>query len=249
MAWTPANAARRFLCASCACLTAGCTEAEPTTGPFETSGELVALSGGDAGAQGACVTCHGLRGEGNGGDAPRLAGLNAGYIVRQLDNFASGLRRHPQMTWISDHTDWPARLRLGEYYAGLPVPEAVPDAGPVTPAACDTAIARLYHEGAPERGLEACASCHGDDGLGVGAGNPPLAGQPVHYLAAQLRHWRSGKRYGDPLREMLHVSLRLYEEELEPLAGYSAALRGAGAYPALPASCLQERRAGPRNGA
>ena len=39
----------------------------------------------------ACSSCHGVKGEGHP-DMPsaRLAGLNAGYIIRQLDSFADG---------------------------------------------------------------------------------------------------------------------------------------------------------------
>ena len=33
--------------------------------PFEASGELIAFSGGVAGSQAACVTCHGTRGQGS----------------------------------------------------------------------------------------------------------------------------------------------------------------------------------------
>lgn len=237
----------RWRYALLALLAVGCSKAE-RAGQFEANGELIALSGGDAGARGACVTCHGLHGEGNGGDAPRLAGLDAGYIVRQLEYYATGQRQHPQMVWIADHLERPARVRLGAYYAALPVPEDT-SAKPSTAPACDRAIARLYHEGERKRGIQACADCHGDDGRGVGAGNPPLAGQPPPYLAEQLRQWRNGRRYGDPLRVMLDVSRRLSEEELESLARYSAALQGAGAYPELPAACLPGRRRGSRNGA
>lgn len=244
MIWPPA----KTLCASLACLAAACTEAQPATARFEATGELIALSGGDAGARGACVTCHGLKGEGNGADAPRLAGLDPGYFARQLEYFSKGQRRHPQMVWIADQLDNAARQKVAAYYAALPLPE--PDVrNPIGAAACSPAIARLYHEGDEARGIEACAACHGDDGRGAGAGNPPLARQPAPYLAAQLRHWRSGERYGDPLGAMTHVSRLVAEKELEPLAGYSAALQDATKYPAAPEACLRERHPDPRSGA
>ena len=106
-----------------------------------------------------------------------------------------------------------------------------------------------FLHGDPERGIEPCAACHGTGGEGAGRGNPPLAGQPAPYLAAQLRAWRSGERYGDPLGAMTHVSRLLAEPEVDRLAGYSSALPGASANPALPATCLRERRSGPRSGA
>ena len=40
-----------------------------------------------------CVACHGAAGEGNKAlNAPRLAGQEDWYIVRQLKNFKSGIR-------------------------------------------------------------------------------------------------------------------------------------------------------------
>ena len=248
-----ARASHRFAIgvAALASLSA-CTEAEPTVSRFEKTGELVALSGGDAGARGACITCHGLRGEGDGNLVPQLAGLDPGYFARQLEYFSEGQRRHPQMVWIADHLDWPSRQKVATYYADMPLlgPPREQDAGLEQEAAsCSAEAAILYHEGDPTRGLEACATCHGDDGLGVGQGNPPLAVQPAPYLAKQLEAWRSGERYGDPLGAMLHVSQLLRAEEIEPLADYSSRLPGSSSYPELPAACLPEHRPDPRNGA
>ena len=43
--------------------------------------------------QGKCGACHGVRAEGNPAlFAPRLAGLDAAYIKRQVDNFKHGVR-------------------------------------------------------------------------------------------------------------------------------------------------------------
>ena len=237
---------RSFLSLMSLAALASCSEVERASSELEQSGRLLALSGGDAGATGACISCHGLQGEGNGGDAPRLAGLNAGYVVRQLDYFSSGQRRHAKMVWIADQIDWPERVRLGEYYMALPVPDEVPGANPVGGIGCSPETARLYHEGDADRGLPSCASCHGPQGQG-NMGNPPLSKQPAPYLALQLQHWRSGKRYGDP--QMLAISRLLTDGEVEALAGYSAALRDATPYLGLPAACLPERRPGPRNGA
>lgn len=226
-------------------LAGACTETEPTLGRFEISGEVIALSGGDAGARGACITCHGLEGGGNGHLAPRLAGLNQGYFVRQMDYFAQGHRRHPQMTWIADHIDWPARQKLANYYAELPIPEGAAS----VPSEADCAAATLYHYGDPDRGLPSCASCHGDDGAGIGQGYPSLAAQPAPYLEAQLNAWANGERYGSPGNVKIAISRLLTPAEMERLAGYSSALPGASGYPAPPATCPRTRRPDPRNGA
>ena len=222
---------------------AACSAPAPVEDRFETTGELIALSGGDAGPEGACVTCHGLRGEGDGHLIPRLAGLDRGYFARQMEFFARGQRRHPQMSWIAGQIDWPARQRLAEHYARLSAP------ADASASVEDCHAANLYLHGDPARGIEACAACHGAGGEGTGRGNPPLAGQPAPYLAAQLRAWRSGERYGDPLGSMTHVSRLLAEPEVDRLARYSAALPGASANPALPAACLREHRRDRGNGA
>lgn len=223
---------------------ASCNEAEPTTDRYEITGEIIALSGGDAGARGACVTCHGLEGGGDGNLVPRLAGLDPGYHLRQLEYFAEGQRRHPQMTWIADHLDWPAREKVANYYAEL----AVPVGAASEALRQDCAAADLYLRGDPERGLASCASCHGADGAGVGLGNPPLAAQPAPYLEAQLNAWANGERYGGN-NTMTRISRLLTKPEIARLAGYSSALPGASEYPAPPGSCPRTRRPDPNNGA
>ena len=227
------------------CAAGGCGNAAPAPNRFEESGEVIALSGADAGPRGACVTCHGLQGEGDGALVPRLAGLDAGYIARQLEFYAAGLRRDPQMHWIAGRLDNDARVKLATYYAALPAGDADAFAG----AECVPTVAELYHRGDPARGLASCASCHGGDGRGAGRGNPPLAGQPAAYLERQLRHWRAGKRYGDPLGDMGRISRRLHEGELAPLADYSAGLTDDRNRREPRATCPPERRRDPRSGA
>ncbi|QZH74281.1 MAG: c-type cytochrome [Erythrobacter sp.] len=212
---------------------------------WESTGEIIALGGGDAGARGACATCHGLQGEGDGNLVPRLAGLDPGYFARQMEYFAEGQRRHPQMAWIAGRLDWSARQKVAVHYSGMPFPDD---------AAQDTALptcaaAELYHRGDPDRGLPSCASCHGEDGTGTGPGNPPLAGQPAHYLARQLQAWSAGERYGDPDRVMTRISQLLTAREMASLADYSSDLRGGSGHSESPEACLPERRPDPRNGA
>ncbi|MGN3975444.1 c-type cytochrome [Tsuneonella sp. SYSU-LHT278] len=189
--------------------------------PFDDTGELLALSGGDAGAAAACHTCHGLDGGGDRRLVPRIAGLDQGYLVRQLGFFADGQRRHPQMSWLAGRLDPQERLAVAAHYSAMPTP-ADPDADGSPRPCISPLVSDLYHRGVPERGLRACASCHGEDGAGDGPGNPPLAGQPAPYLARQLRDWREGKRYGDALGVMHAAASKLREDEISPLADYIA---------------------------
>lgn len=229
-------------------LALGACTPDPVPGTFTETGELIALSGGDAGPEAACHTCHGLNGEGNGGDAPRLAGLDPGYLARQLTFFADGMRNHPQMSWIAKHLSTGERVEVSAYYAAM---AWAPDQGePSVDLTCgDPGAMRLYHSGDPERGLQPCAICHGDDGEGAGLGNPAIAGQPAPYVAAQLRQWRNGERYGDALGAMRRPSRQLAEAEINPLADYVSRMMGPSDRPEFPEECLPPRRPDPRNDA
>jgi cytochrome c553 len=214
---------------------AGCTP-PAVADPFDDTGELIALSGGDAGAALACHTCHGVNGMGDGALVPRIAGLDAGYIIRQLGFYADGQRSHAQMSWSAGRLDLDERAAVAAYYAKM-LTVLPPDVSSLGGQCAPPAIAALYQLGSAERGLTSCASCHGEDGSGVGAGNPPLVGQPAPYLAKQLRDWREGKRYGDALGVMHAAATRLSEDEINPLADYIARDPGHSGRPRFPEEC------------
>lgn len=192
---------------------------EPAQRPdaFVATGELVALSGGDAGAANACFTCHGIDGRGDADGSPRLAAIDAGYLTRQLDDYARGRRKHPQMEAIARRLAAGDRQAVSAYYAALPFTPRPSPPPPPSP---------LYAQGDPARGLVACGACHGRNGEGGGAGNPPLGGQPAAYLADQLRQWQSSQRRGDPGNLMLAISRQLTPAEVRSVSAHAAALPG-----------------------
>jgi cytochrome c553 len=184
---------------------AACTDRmAPSDDRWSRSGELIAMSGGEAGVRHACVSCHGARGEGNGFDAPRLAGLPAGYLQKQMEDYAAGLRPHEVMRDVARFLDSHERVRVADHYAALPVAasEAVAPAAPA-----------LY--------TRACQQCHGVDAAGTPLG-PPLAGQPAPYLVQQLQDWQAAKRRNDGNHEMLKVAQRLTADEVHALSRHLA---------------------------
>lgn len=196
----------------------GCTDRmSPSDDRFGRGGELIAMSGGEGGARYACVTCHGARGEGNGFDAPRLAGLPAGYLQKQMEDFAAGLRPHALMIDVAGFLDSHERMQVSSYYAALP-PAGLP---PATTERADAGAAALY--------ARACLSCHGADGAGT-AQAPPLNGQPAFYLAQQLQDWQGSKRRNDGDHAMLKAAQQLQTGEVRQLSLYLSAI------PARPAS-------------
>jgi cytochrome c553 len=69
--------------------------------------------------------------------------------------------------------------------------------------------------------IEACAACHGEDGIARGTEVPHLAGQNERYLYNQMLAFRSGRR---PHREMKIMARDLSLEEIASIAAYYAAL-------------------------
>lgn len=230
----PAAALALLVLASCA---------QPRGGApnrFGTSGELIAMSGAEAGADNACFTCHGLDGRGNGSAVPRLAGLDPGYLAHQLEAFADGRRENPSMRWIAQQLTPAERLLVARYYARLPAGRT---------SARPSTMPPIYGSGDDDRNIPACASCHGVDGLGIGSGIPALAGQPAPYLAQALEQWRRGTRRSDPDGVMLEIAQALTPEEIAAVAAYVSALPAAARRRGPAEASLQGHRPGPRNGA
>lgn len=179
---------------------------------FAVSGRTIAMSGGEAGPGGACFACHGLGGQGDGHAAPRLAGLSAGYLQKQLSDYALGLREDAVMGPIARRLDDRARQEVAQYYAGLP------SAPPPLAGAPSGYLKRPEDPAAP-----ACADCHGIYGEGRGLGNPALAGQPPAYVAEQLRRWRRAERRNDPQGVMSAAAAQLTAQEVAAIAAWLAA--------------------------
>ncbi|TAN05183.1 MAG: c-type cytochrome [Rhodanobacteraceae bacterium] len=194
----------------------------PTAAAFATDAATIAQHGNGRGAP-ACASCHGAEGGGQAAAGfPRLAGLNAAYLRKQLDDFANGTRANPVMQPIAAALNESERKTMAEYYHRMPVPAAL--SKPVTRMPADHSLgARLALRGLWGKQVPACVACHGPHGIGVGAHFPPLAGQPAAYIAAQLNDWKQGTRHNDPLALMQHVSSALDEQDIHAVAAWFAA--------------------------
>lgn len=191
---------------------AACSPAsDRTIEAFTADGEIIAMGGGDGGPANACFSCHGLDGAGDGVSVPRLAGLDAGYLQKQLSDYAHDLRADPVMSPIARWLDDGDQRAVAAFYAALPPPAAAAAANP-PPA--------LYLTGAPDRGVAACASCHGAAGQGLGAGNPAISGQPAAYTLDQLRRWKRAERRNDPRGVMAEAVAGLTDAEMEAIAAW-----------------------------
>ncbi len=182
----------------------------------------IAQSGNGHGAA-PCMACHGTNGGGSAiAGYPRLAGLPAAYLRKQLDDFAAGSRENPVMGANARALSASERQAMATYYAAMPIPLAARKAPAETPSA-DGPGARLALRGRWSHNVPACVQCHGPGGIGVGTHFPPLAGQPAAYLLNQLKAWKNGTRRNDPLELMRHVAAPLDGADMKAVADWFAA--------------------------
>lgn len=133
-----------------------------------------------------CASCHGEGGRSTNVAYPKLAGQSAMYTVRQLTDFRAQKRSETDskayMWGVSALLDDETIQSLADYYAAQ-----TPARGHAKGSAAELARGRkLFSEGAPARGVRACATCHGVNAEGA-AGFPRLAGQHAEYLQRQLK--------------------------------------------------------------
>lgn len=79
-------------------------------------------------------------------------------------------------------------------------------------------------EGLPDRNIQSCATCHGQQGRERNPSLPPLAGHPPRYLMAQLQAYAEGARETPLAGLMQGIVSELAEEEQAALAAYYASL-------------------------
>lgn len=189
------------------------------------SGSDIAQSGNGRGAP-ACSSCHGGLGQGQPqAGSPRLARLNAGYLVHELESFADGSRKSDIMMPVARALSVEDRQAVAAYYANLQAPQ--PAASSKPDGAALKAGAEIALQGEWSKNLPACRQCHGSAGLGVGTAFPRLAGQGALYIINQIDSWKKGERKNDPMGLMAAVAAKLTTDEAEAVAAYYANLSSA----------------------
>ena len=133
-----------------------------------------------------CSTCHGPRGISTSPEFPILAAQRRGYLAAQIDAFRKQTRAekdaHDFMWGIAGRLDEKVIIGIAAYYATQPAAAGRTD-DPILVAKGK----ELFDKGAPDRGIPACATCHGANGEGI-ADFPRLAGQHAKYVGKQLTY-------------------------------------------------------------
>jgi cytochrome c553 len=155
---------------------------------------------------------------------PRLAGQATEYLRRQLESYANDTRRNAVMQPIAKALSAEQRLAAATYYSRIePPPESASASASAPRGPAATAGRRLAAVGDAQAGVQACANCHGPEGIGEGA-YPFLAGQHGSYLVAALTEWKDGSRDNDPSGQMQRIAKALGQDQIQTVAAYFASL-------------------------
>ncbi|MCR6628934.1 MAG: c-type cytochrome [Magnetospirillum sp.] len=161
-----------------------------------------------------CTACHGEDAKTPLQEGyPKLAGQNAEYVFRQLQDIKAGSRANAQVPdtmapIAADLTEADNRA-LADYLAGLDKFTPATARGPA-----DAAGRKLYMS-------KTCIACHGKEGLKpVLPTYPSVAGQDKAYLAQQMRDIKSSARKNGETAAMQPVMHLVNEDEIDAIADY-----------------------------
>jgi cytochrome c553 len=175
--------------------------------------------GGDA-ARGvpACASCHGAAGNSTIATNPKLGGQIEQYVYKQLVDFTTPNRVQPIMTTYAKALSDDDKKNVAAYLA-----TQKPGAGAARNKDTVELGRKIYRGGIADKGVAACASCHGATGGGIPAQYPRLAGQHQDYTVAQLEAFKSGARNNSA--PMSALAKRLSTDEMKAVADYIAGLK------------------------
>ena len=191
---------------------------------FSMPAALQAAGSPEAGQQKSltCAACHGVDGNSVNPEWPSLAGQNARYQIAQLVAYQNGQRANVLMSGMAMGLSEQDMEDLAAFYLAQPVTLRTADPNLVPLGE------RIYRGGIAERGVPACAACHGPKGIGNPlSGYPMVRAQHATYTAFTLREYASGARTTDTSynQMMRNIASSLFEDEIVALASYIQGLR------------------------
>ncbi len=139
-----------------------------------------------------CTACHGPAGLGNQAmNAPKLAGQEPWYVVKQMQLFQQGARgtapgdmQGMQMSAMAKGPQLATEEALNNLAAYI---ATFPNVKPTPTITGDAEAGKALYP--------VCAACHGAQGEGIEAmAGPRLAGQNDWYLVSQIKKFKAGQR-------------------------------------------------------
>lgn len=175
-----------------------------------------------------CAGCHGADGNSPTAMFPKIAGQNARYMTKQLNDIKKGARPVPVMAGIVAGLSDQDIEDVSAYFSSQKAK---------TGAAKQDLVAlgeKTYSAGNAATGVPACSGCHGAVGDGLAeAGFPRLAGQHADYIKAQLEAFRSAgrgdatgtKRTNDGDTQIMRgVAAKMSDSEIAAVSSYVSGL-------------------------
>lgn len=151
------------------------------------------LARGQAIAAQVCAACHAADGNSAGGAYPKLAGQHADYLVKQLKDFKPQpggkppVRNNAIMAGFASALSDQDMINVAAWFASqTPKPGFAHDAKTVPLGQ------KIWRGGIADKGVPACAACHGPTGQGIPIQYPRLSGQWSEYLVTQLTAFQQG---------------------------------------------------------
>lgn len=139
-----------------------------------------------------CALCHGLYGQGTPGSmSPRLAGLPAKYIAKEMRFYRDGTRKYAPMVLTSSIKGMSDKDidDISEYLAVINLERMNLPEIPVF---------KGDFKGGKKLFKKECKTCHGREAEGKPKkGAPMLAGQYASYIFSQISKFKTRERYHD----------------------------------------------------
>ena len=172
-----------------------------------------------------CAACHGMDGNSQIAQWPKIAGQHEDYVARQTRMVRDQQRNVPQMYPMVMNLSDQDITDIAAWYASQTIKPGVADDALVESGRS------LYHGGDVDRGIPACMACHGPTGSGIpGTGWPMIRAQHATYTADRLRRYRGGEVNGPNDANsaiMAAIAAGLTDAEIEALASYVEGLHAA----------------------
>ena len=151
------------------------------------------LNRGQAIAAQICASCHGADGNSAGGAYPKLAGQHPEYLVKQLKDFKTQpgakqpTRNNAIMAGMVAALSDQDMANVAAYFS-----TQTPKPGYAHNKDTVPLGQKIYRAGITDKGVPACASCHGPTGQGIPSQYPRLSGQWADYTVTQLTAFTQG---------------------------------------------------------
>jgi cytochrome c553 len=167
-----------------------------------------------------CTGCHNEDGNSTTPEFPKLAGLDAAYITKQINDFKKDKRVSEIMGPMANQIPDKEVGMLAAYFS-----KQKRTTGTVTDTKLAAQGQQIYDDGIVNSAVPACAGCHGEKGEGTDK-FPRLAGQHTVYLITQMNNFKNLVRNNDSRKVMRAITLRMTDQDMKAAAEYITSLKG-----------------------